>query len=382
MASAVAAAAARLGAASRVHSSSNVTARCPNVPAGVRAALRTSLAVRAYRVDEASAAPPAADAPPAEEATFTAPAQPAVKAPTIDAKGFLAADKQAEPVPAEVARQIFEAGTSVGCFQLVNHGVSLDPIKRMNAAQRAFFALPLEEKLKVKRTLDNPNGFFNDEYTKQILDLKEGFDFVHEAQGGSSSILAAPNQWPASQPEFRRVMEAYLAEMSRVSFRLLEAFSIGMGLPPTTLHHLFADDHTSFMRLNYYPATSPLKPGMALNHHTGKPTAACRGQWNNVTPEPDALTINVGDQCQVLTNDVFTAPVHRVLSPKNGQARYSAPFFFNPRPDAVIEPLKEFICEERPAVYNPIPWAAFRQQRYAGDLADQGREIQIYHYKR
>ena len=22
-------------------------------------------------------------------------------------------------------------------------------------------------------------------------------------------------------------------------------------------------------------------------------------QWNSVTPEPDALTINVGDQCQV-----------------------------------------------------------------------------------
>lgn len=32
---------------------------------------------------------------------------------------------------------------------------------------------------------------------------------------------------------------------------------------------------------------------------------------------------------QVLSNDVFKAPVHRVLSPHSGKARYSAPFFFN-----------------------------------------------------
>lgn len=88
-------------------------------------------------------------APPAEDdASFTAPALPAVQAPTIDAQGFLAAERHG-PVPLEVARAIAEAGQEAGCFQLVNHGVSLQLLADMKAAQRDFFSLPQETKLKV-----------------------------------------------------------------------------------------------------------------------------------------------------------------------------------------------------------------------------------------
>lgn len=41
----------------------------------------------------------------------------------------------------------------------------------------AFFAMPLPLKLTAKRSEDNPRGYFNDEFTKQKLDRKEGFDF-------------------------------------------------------------------------------------------------------------------------------------------------------------------------------------------------------------
>jgi hypothetical protein len=44
---------------------------------------------------------------------------------------------------------------------------------------------------------------------------------------------------------------------------------------------------------------------------------------------------------QVLSNDRFKAPVHRVLAPRGQRRRYSAPFFFNPAPDATITPLPQ-----------------------------------------
>jgi isopenicillin N synthase-like dioxygenase len=50
----------------------------------------------------------------------------------------------------------------------------------------------------------------------------------------------------------REVNEAYIREMSRVSFKLLEVFALGLGLQPTALHHMFQPSHTSFLRLNYY----------------------------------------------------------------------------------------------------------------------------------
>ncbi|EFN51620.1 hypothetical protein CHLNCDRAFT_9789, partial [Chlorella variabilis] len=260
-----------------------------------------------------------------------------------------------------------------GCFQLVNHGISLGLIGDMQHEARRFFKLPLEQKLQVKRTTQNPNGFFNDEFTKRILDIKQGFDFCYEPATTSAAaslppahapVLSSPNQWPEGEEEFRSVLSAYFSEMSRVSFKLLQAFSLGLGLPPDAMHHLFQDDHSSFMRLNWYPATPPSQQGLGLNHHTGgrppvlRPLHCARCQWNSVTPAPDALTINVGDQCQVLTNDLLKAPVHRVLSP-HSQARLSAPFFFNPRLEAIIEPLAPFVTPDTPAVYKPIPWSHF-----------------------
>jgi isopenicillin N synthase-like dioxygenase len=68
----------------------------------------------------------------------------------------------------------------------------------------------------------------------------------------------------------------------------------------------------------------------------------------------------------VLTNDLIQAPLHRVLSP-HGQPRFSAPFFFNPRVDAVIAPLLGCTSPDRPVAYKPIPWKVFRERRFAGE---------------
>jgi isopenicillin N synthase-like dioxygenase len=59
---------------------------------------------------------------------------------------------------------------------------------------------------------------------------------------------------------YRDVNQRYFSEMSRVSFRLLEVISIGLGLEPTALHGLFKPSHTSFLRLNYYPVTPGAAP--------------------------------------------------------------------------------------------------------------------------
>jgi hypothetical protein len=46
--------------------------------------------------------------------------------------------------------------------------------------------LPLDVKKGAKRSQDNSMGYFNDEFTKQKMDLKEGFDFRH--------VQVAPHQ--------------------------------------------------------------------------------------------------------------------------------------------------------------------------------------------
>lgn len=53
-----------------------------------------------------------------------------------------------------------------------------------------------------------------------------------------------------------------------MSFKLLEVFSLGLGLPAGALHPLFQDRHTSFLRLNYYPITPGAQPdGLGISDH-------------------------------------------------------------------------------------------------------------------
>lgn len=80
----------------------------------------------------------------------------------------------------------------------------------------------------------------------------------------------------------------------------------------------------------------------------------------------------------MLSNDQFVAPQHRVRVSRDAP-RYSIPFFFNPSPTAVIEPLPGLLGSDA-AHYRPIPWAEFRYKRFLGDYADHGEEVQITHY--
>eukprot|EP00887_Chlorella_sp_A99_P004141 scaffold23.g4141.t1 len=333
--------------------------------------------------------------------------------PVIDGRRFLATENADTPPPPAVCAEVGAACKAWGTFQLVNHGVDEALLARMDAAMQAFFALPADEKRAVKRDQSNAYGYFDDEFTKQSLDLKEGFDFAH---------VPHP-ELPESDPlnhSFKDAMKAWEAEMQRCSYKLLEAFCLGLGLPAAELHPLQGRRgqrsspgprraHGAFLRAARPPhgfallvlRAAPPRPlartdADACSHASPSipPDAGFltilvqgevaglemehAGEWRLVEPIPGALTINVGDMCQVVSNDLVRAPQHRVLSPHE-KVRYSAPFFFNPSLDAVLAPV--LVSAARPAAYRPIRWGEFRAKRFAGDYADVGEEVQIAHYR-
>lgn len=79
---------------------------------------------------------------------------------------------------------------------------------------------------------------------------------------------------------------------------------------------------------------------------------------------------------KVWTNDRYKAPLHRVLANSSNE-RFSAPFFYNPSYSTDVLSLSS---SEKP-VYKTINWGHFRTQRFAGDFANYGEEIQISQFK-
>jgi isopenicillin N synthase-like dioxygenase len=295
-------------------------------------------------------------------------------------------------------RAIDAACRDWGFFQVTGHGIADDVITDLVDAMRAFFRQPPDAKREILRTAENPWGYFDQELTKNTRDWKEVYDY------GPADGKEIEPQWPEALPGFEAAIQNYYVHCERVAYRILSALSMNLGLPPTGLEKYFGASHTSFLRLNHYPACpTPASPDglnaaadgyLGVNHHTdaGVLTLLLQddqpglqvfrdGVWHLVEPRRDALVVNIGDIVQVWSNDRYRAALHRAItSPVAG--RFSVPFFLNPSYETDYAPLPTTVDEKHPARYRSINWGEFRARRAAGDYADYGEEVQITQYYR
>jgi isopenicillin N synthase-like dioxygenase len=77
------------------------------------------------------------------------------------------------------------------------------------------------------------------------------------------------------------------------------------------------------------------------------------GQWISAPPRPGCFIVNVGDQLQSWTNDLYVSTRHRVQN-FSGEERYSIPFFFSANFETVIEPIPELVGDGKVAKHSPL----------------------------
>jgi isopenicillin N synthase-like dioxygenase len=294
--------------------------------------------------------------------------------------------------PAIVVDKIGAACRDWGFFQIIGHGVPNQAIAEVQDTAKAFFALARNEKRRNLRSRDNPWGFYDRELTNEQRDRKEIFDIGPDAGGVTADgdePFAGSTPWPADPANFASVMQDWFGLMTRLSSQLTGLIGASLTGNFDALRSSFEPDHTSFLRLNFYPVDDPLageaqdKADLGIHHHTdaGALTVLLQdrvaglqvlreGYWHNVEPVDGAFTINIGDMVQLWSNDRYRAPPHRVLAMESAE-RISIPFFYNPAYSADIRPL---IGAPR---YRPLNWGEFRRRRADGDFADYGTEVQI-----
>ena len=290
----------------------------------------------------------------------------------------------AEAEREHVHRAIDAACRDWGVFQLVGHGIDLRLFAALRRQMRALFDAPLEDKVAISRSAANPWGFYDRELTRHTRDWKQVYDY------GPPDGAGAVPQWPQGLPAFQPIVHAFYDACDALSLRLLRVIARNLGMPAESLDAHFRPAHTSFLRLNYYPACpQPVKP-LGVNPHTDSGAITLllqdlpglqvwrKGAWWPIAPRADALTVNIGDVVQVWSNDRYVAPLHRVLA--SAEERFSAPFFFNPAYATNYAPLPSVVDARHPPRYRPINWREFRAQRAAGDYADAGEYLQISRY--
>ena len=278
--------------------------------------------------------------------------------PTIDLGPLLA---EAPGALERTADEIVGASRGLGFYYVVNHGIAPEVIARAHAAERAFFALPAEQKRRVAVNEIN-RGWM--EMGKALMygatrtDLKELFSWGLELGPDDPEVragvpLRGANLWPdEALPGMRPAILGFYEAGRRTGARLLRAVAVGLGLAPDAFASRFAKPMARGQLIWYPP--QPAEAGedqFGVAAHTdfgcltmvwqddcgGLQVMARDGQWVEAPPVPGALLVNVGDLLARWSNDRFASTRHRVVN-SSGRERYSMAVFYDPDYGAVVDP--------------------------------------------
>ncbi|XP_062092286.1 protein DMR6-LIKE OXYGENASE 2-like [Humulus lupulus] len=325
--------------------------------------------------------------------------------PLIDLSPAISASNSVDSRAIEkLAREIGDACSEWGFFQVTNHGVSLDCRRKLESAARRFFDQDLEEKRKVRRNEVSVLGYFDAENTKNVRDWKEVFDVAVQeptvvpvsSDPMDDRVVEWFNRWPEYPPELREACKEYGREVGKLAYKMLELIALSLGLAANSLNIHFEDHQTTFMRLNHYPpCPSPdLALGVGRHKDGGALTVLAQddvgglevrkksdGEWIRVKPTPGAFIINVGDIVQVWSNDKYESVEHRVMV-NSEKDRFSIPFFLNPAHYTVVKPLDELLDENNCPKFKSYNWGKFMTHRKDSTFKKQNVEnIQTHHFR-
>jgi isopenicillin N synthase-like dioxygenase len=308
--------------------------------------------------------------------------------PEVDLARWHAGDAERAALAAEV-RQICH---EVGFFQLVGHRVPAGFRARYFDLLQAFFALPDD----VKATIDKVRSphfrgweRVGAELTDNRTDFREQLDVSTENPPVAPDAvppylrLDGPNQWLPDDvlPGFHRAVTELFERLGAVADELMEVLSVGLGLEPDHLRHVFGDRTLSLAKLIRYPPTPPGEAGVNAHHDAGFLTLLMQhgvgglqvlnpaGKWIDVPPRDDAFVVNLGEMLQQMTGNYFVATTHRVIAT---EARFSSGYFHGPALRTPLVPLP--LAAELAAAVAASPrhaGAGFRAKRHEL-LAGQG----------
>lgn len=282
-------------------------------------------------------------------------------------------------------------GTGFMVLTGLPEGAVLDPAQRRLLL--ALFTLPEAALRKLWRWNHDPSrpnvyrGWFPAQ--SGFATYKEGIDMGPDVAYGPAVVDASdplreatPLPPDADLPGWRELVRGHYLALEQVSGALMRSIARGLGLPENAFDAAF-DGGISTLRLLRYPirpaesfAGVP-QSDMWAEHQgekryllgrahvdTGFMTLLAQdgvgglqaqhhdGSWVDVPPEEGALAVNFGKVLERWTSGRIRATMHRVLG--SGQVRFSVPFFYEARVDAVIAPL-------------PLPGAEPFEPFYFGD---------------
>jgi isopenicillin N synthase-like dioxygenase len=249
-----------------------------------------------------------------------------------------------------------------GAFQLVNHGIAHEVLDDMEATAREFFMLPVEEKEKYRMDPKIIHGYghafiFSED---QKLDWCNMLALAHRP-----AYSRRPEHWPGTPDKFKDTMETYFVEVGELCQQLLAQIAVTLGLSPVAFDHLFGEDRSQSIRMNFYPSCPTPDLVLGLSSHSDGSAISVLQQdmssaglqvlknqaWVPVEPVSHGLVIILGDTLEVLSNGRYKSVEHRAVT-NHHKERLSMVSFYAPSYDADLGPMPELLTHQEPARFR------------------------------
>ncbi|KAJ7082405.1 Clavaminate synthase-like protein [Mycena belliarum] len=268
----------------------------------------------------------------------------------------------------QLAETLIRAVREKGFFYVKNFGVSQEAVNRQFAIGKAFYDLPLEEKMRyvpdnfmqggfngympAGRIVVDPNTGLKDKVEVYNIPKFNG-DFTHSHPAPVSRNLAEIE-------EFVRTVQTKIVEP------LLTLVAIALELPEDYLRKLHqyevkSEDHIrhAYMKCSKHPTRDNERLAAWVPGHTDlgsftllfrQPVAGLQisdpvtDEWKWVKPQDAMLTVNTCDALQLLTGGYVRSTIHRVHPPPRDQQhvdRLGLLYFSRPHNDVKLATIQD-----------------------------------------
>ncbi|KXH38719.1 flavonol synthase [Colletotrichum nymphaeae SA-01] len=265
----------------------------------------------------------------------------------------------------ELAEEFTRAIEQIGFFYVINHGLSREAINQQYALASSVLSLSDEEKAPYRAALEagDFNGWKPRGTRELIPGVRDNFEiynipkFIREHASRPHPDVVKDNL--ATIEQFSRYVNDEIVR------KLLVIFALALGLEDEewfVKKHRYeksSGDHLRYMK--YYARSEEENRklgGVWLKGHSDmgsltllfrQPVAALQvltndGSWKWVRPQTDALTVNIADALQFLTNGYLKSSIHRVVAPPKDQAhidRLGVIYMVRIEDDTDLVPIKE-----------------------------------------
>ncbi|RVW63935.1 Gibberellin 2-beta-dioxygenase 1 [Vitis vinifera] len=288
-----------------------------------------------------------------------------------------------------------------GFFKVINHGIPLELISRLETEVIEFFSLSLSEKQKAGPP--DPFGYGN-------RSIGPNGDV-----GWVEYLLLTMNQ----ERQFSETCNNFwqIPRKAVMACELLELMADGLRIKPRNVFSklLMDEQSDSVFRLNHYPPCSELQASngknmigfgehtdpqiisvLRSNNTSGLQISLGNGSWISVPPDANSFFINVTKGwniilfkeknrnnsalqvkffnvyfiylLQVMTNGRFKSVRHRVLA-NSIKSRISMIYFGGPPLNEKIAPLPSLV-EGKESLYKEFTWFEYKRSAYKSRLGD------------